>query len=52
MAAAEAPIGTGRRLLPLGDPSRGRRLIKIAVWLVAIGLIVALLELLGVDVGE
>jgi uncharacterized membrane protein YbhN (UPF0104 family) len=36
--------------LPLGDDSRVRRLVKIAVWIGAIALVVAALELVGVDV--
>src|ERR1044071_3692007 len=35
---------------PLGDPSRARRLIKVGAWLVGLALVVALLQLLGVDV--
>ena len=38
------------RLLPFGDPSRGRRLVKVLSWLLGIAAIVGLLELLGVDV--
>ena len=37
-------------LLPFGDPSRSRRLAKVLAWLAGIALVVALLELLGVDV--
>ena len=36
---------------PFHDPSRGRRLVKIGAWLVGIALVVAVLQLLGVDVG-
>jgi uncharacterized membrane protein YbhN (UPF0104 family) len=39
-----------RRWLPFGDRSRPRRLAKVAAWLVAIALALAVLELLGVDV--
>jgi uncharacterized membrane protein YbhN (UPF0104 family) len=35
---------------PIGDPSRPRRLVKVAAWLGATALAVAALELLGVDV--
>jgi uncharacterized membrane protein YbhN (UPF0104 family) len=35
---------------PLGDTSRSSRLVKVAAWLAGIALVVALLELLGVDV--
>jgi uncharacterized membrane protein YbhN (UPF0104 family) len=35
---------------PLHDPSRGRRLVKVAGWLVGIALVVVVLNLLGVDV--
>ena len=36
--------------LPFHDPSRRRRLIKVAAWLVGLGLLVVVLNLLGVDV--
>ena len=36
--------------LPFNDPSRRSRLIKIALWLVALVLVVVVLRLLGVDV--
>ena len=35
---------------PIGDPSRGRRLVKVAGWLAGVAVVVALLGLLGVDV--
>jgi uncharacterized membrane protein YbhN (UPF0104 family) len=38
------------RLLPFEDPSRGRRLVKVLVWLLGIAAVVGLLELLGIDV--
>lgn len=38
------------RWLPFRDPSRGRRLAKVFAWLAGIGLVVAVLGLLGVDV--
>ena len=38
------------RLLPVGDPSRGRRLVKVLAWLAGIALAVAALGLFGVDV--
>ena len=37
-------------LLPFGDPSRARRLVKVAAWIAGLALAVAVLELLGVDV--
>ena len=37
-------------LLPFGDPSRGRRLVKVLGWLAGIAVLVAVLELFGVDV--
>jgi uncharacterized membrane protein YbhN (UPF0104 family) len=37
-------------VLPFGDPSRKRRLAKIAAWLVGIALVVILLNLAGIDV--
>ena len=48
-AHAEAPVGQSP-VLPFGDPSRGRRLTKVALWLVGVGLAIAVLELIGVDV--
>jgi uncharacterized membrane protein YbhN (UPF0104 family) len=38
------------RWLPFGDPSRRRRLVKVAAWLAGIALVLLLLELLGVDI--
>jgi uncharacterized membrane protein YbhN (UPF0104 family) len=38
------------RVLPFGDPSRKRRLVKVAVWLVGIALVVVLLHVAGIDV--
>jgi uncharacterized membrane protein YbhN (UPF0104 family) len=38
------------RWLPFGDRSRPRRLAKVLAWLVGIALLLAVLELLGVDV--
>ena len=39
-----------RRWLPFGDRSRPRRLAKVLAWLAGIALLLAILELLGVDV--
>jgi uncharacterized membrane protein YbhN (UPF0104 family) len=54
MATAEHRVATLRpphhRVLPFWDPSRARRLLKIAAWFAAIALVVAALELIGVDV--
>jgi uncharacterized membrane protein YbhN (UPF0104 family) len=35
---------------PFHDPSRGRRLVKVAAWLIGIALVVVVLNLFGVDV--
>jgi uncharacterized membrane protein YbhN (UPF0104 family) len=35
---------------PIGDPSRGRRLVKVLAWFVALAAVVGLLQLLGIDV--
>ena len=35
---------------PVGEPSRGRRLLKVTAWLAGVALAVAALELIGVDV--
>jgi uncharacterized membrane protein YbhN (UPF0104 family) len=51
MASMGPPLELRRhRWLPFGDPSRGRRLGKVLSWLAGITAVVALLELLGVDV--
>jgi uncharacterized membrane protein YbhN (UPF0104 family) len=44
------PVRPRYRWLPFGDPSRGRRLLKVLGWLAGMALIVAALGLLGVDV--
>jgi uncharacterized membrane protein YbhN (UPF0104 family) len=36
-------------VLPFGDPSRPRRLVKVLVWLVGVGVAIVVLELVGVD---
>jgi len=38
------------RLLPFGDPSRRRRLVKVGAWLVGVIVVVAVLHALGIDV--
>jgi uncharacterized membrane protein YbhN (UPF0104 family) len=48
--AQPTPAVTRRALLPFGDPSRRRRLVKVGAWLGATALAVAALELVGVDV--
>jgi uncharacterized membrane protein YbhN (UPF0104 family) len=35
---------------PIGDPSRGRRLVKVTAWLAGVAILIGLLGLLGVDV--
>ena len=45
--AASAPSSP---VLPFNDPSRRRRLVKVAGWLVGIALTIVVLNLLGVDV--
>jgi uncharacterized membrane protein YbhN (UPF0104 family) len=47
---AEAPAEKRSRLLPFDDPSRRRRLIKVAAWLVGVAVLLLVLNLLGVDV--
>jgi uncharacterized membrane protein YbhN (UPF0104 family) len=44
--AAEKPSA----VLPFGDPSRKRRLVKVVGWLVGIALVVLLLHVAGIDV--
>jgi uncharacterized membrane protein YbhN (UPF0104 family) len=52
MVTVEPPV-TPRparlRWLPFGDPSRGRRLVKVLAWLAGTALVVAVLGLFGVD---
>ena len=48
--AADAPAPTRRALHPFGDPSRKRRLAKIATWVGGIAVTVFVLGLLGIDV--
>jgi uncharacterized membrane protein YbhN (UPF0104 family) len=43
-------MATAHALLPFRDTSRGRRLVKVTGWFAAIAIVVALLDLLGVDV--
>ena len=51
MATAESTAQpAGGSLLPFGDPSRGRRLLKVAGWIGAVALVVVVLQLVGVDV--
>jgi uncharacterized membrane protein YbhN (UPF0104 family) len=51
MVTAERPMATPRfRWLPFHDPSRRRRLLKVLAWLAGTAAVVAILELLGVDV--
>ena len=50
VSEAEAPAEKRWRLLPFNDPSRPRRLVKVAAWLVGIALAVLVLRLLGVDI--
>jgi uncharacterized membrane protein YbhN (UPF0104 family) len=45
-----APPSRRSRLLPFGDPSRKRRLGKVAGWLVGLVAVVVVIHLLGVDV--
>ena len=45
-----APQAAPLRWLPFGDPSRGRRLVKVLAWLAGTVAVVAVLGLFGVDV--
>ena len=47
---ADAPVDKASLLLPFGDPSRRRRLVKVASWVLGVALAVFVLQLLGVDV--
>jgi uncharacterized membrane protein YbhN (UPF0104 family) len=48
--AAERLSDRTWRILPFGDPSRRRRLVKVGAWLVGVIVVVAVLQALGVDV--
>jgi uncharacterized membrane protein YbhN (UPF0104 family) len=50
VSVAETPPARRWRLLPFGDPSRRRRLLKVFAWLAGVVAIVFVLQLLGVDV--
>ena len=53
VVAAEPPAASRParlRWLPFGDPSRGRRLLKVLAWLAGTAAVVAVLGLFGVDV--
>ena len=43
-------MATAHAILPFHDRSRGRRLVKVGGWFAAVAIVVALLQLLGVDV--
>ena len=45
-----APMPPRRRWLPFGDRSRPRRLAKVLAWLVGVVVLLAVLQVLGVDV--
>ena len=49
-AATADPSADPSAVLPFHDPSRRRRLIKVAGWLIGIALLILVLDLLGVDV--
>jgi uncharacterized membrane protein YbhN (UPF0104 family) len=46
----EVPTPRRSRVLPFGDPSRPRRLGKVAAWLAGVVLVTVVVHLLGVDV--
>jgi uncharacterized membrane protein YbhN (UPF0104 family) len=48
--AAAPPRRRGSTWLPFWDPSRKRRLVKVAGWIAGMACVVAALELVGVDV--
>ena len=48
----EASVEHPWRVLPFRDPSRRRRLVKVAGWLAGIAAVVLLLHLAGIDVVE
>jgi uncharacterized membrane protein YbhN (UPF0104 family) len=50
VSVGEPPAARRWRALPFGDPSRPRRLGKVAAWLAGVLLAVLVLHLLGIDV--
>jgi uncharacterized membrane protein YbhN (UPF0104 family) len=48
--AAMADAGALAPVVPFNDPSRKRRLVKVAAWIAGIAVVVVLLNLAGVDV--
>jgi uncharacterized membrane protein YbhN (UPF0104 family) len=50
LAVTDTAVSTPHRWLPFGDRSRARRLVKVLAWLVGIGLALAVLDLLGLDI--
>ena len=46
----DTALPTPHRWLPFGDRSRARRLAKVLAWLGGIGLVLAVLDLLGLDI--
>lgn len=50
ISVTKAPAEQHSPVLPFDDPSRSRRLIKVAAWLTGVVLVVLILQLLGVDV--
>ena len=50
MSQSQADATQGSPVLPFGDTSRRRRLVKVLLWLVAVALVIGLLELIGVNV--
>jgi uncharacterized membrane protein YbhN (UPF0104 family) len=52
IGVAEAPPVRRWRILPFNDPSRRRRLAKVALWLLVLAATVAVLRLFGVNIRE
>ena len=50
LPVTDTALSTPHRWLPFGDRSRARRLVKVLAWLVGIGLVLAVLDLLGLDI--
>ena len=49
-SASEPIVDPPSRVLPFGDPSRGRRIAKLGAWLLSIVVALIVLGLLGIDV--
>jgi uncharacterized membrane protein YbhN (UPF0104 family) len=50
VSVSEQPVEEPSRVLPFGDPSRRRRIVKVGAWLLGTALVLVVLNLLGIDI--